>query len=70
MMDARSYADALIASWISRYGVPSQITKYRGRQFYVLLVDCLVFQAGNLSYYHHGLLSAVYWNDGKSSPAD
>jgi transposase InsO family protein len=33
MMDARSCAKALIASWIAHYGVPSRITTDRGRQF-------------------------------------
>jgi hypothetical protein len=32
-MAASSCADALIAGWISRYGVPAQLTSDRGTQF-------------------------------------
>jgi transposase InsO family protein len=32
-IEARTCADALVASWISRYGVPSHLTTDRGHQF-------------------------------------
>jgi transposase InsO family protein len=45
-MDARSCADTLVASWISRYGVPSQITTDRGRQFTSALWTALCSRLG------------------------
>ncbi len=43
---ATSCADALIAGWISRYGVPAQLTSDRGTQFSSAIWDALCQQLG------------------------
>jgi transposase InsO family protein len=43
---ATSCADALIAGWISRYGVPAQLTSDRGTQFTSAIWDALCQQLG------------------------
>ena len=45
-MAASSCADALIAGWISRYGVPAQLTSDRGTQFTSAIWDALCQQLG------------------------
>jgi hypothetical protein len=45
-MDARSCADAFVASWISHYGMPSQILMDRGRQFTSTLGTALCLRLG------------------------
>jgi hypothetical protein len=45
-MATTSCADALIAGWISRYGVPAQLTSDRGTQFTSAIWDALCQQLG------------------------
>jgi hypothetical protein len=45
-MDARSCTDAFMASWVSRYGVPSHPTTDRGRQFTSALWTALCSRLG------------------------
>jgi transposase InsO family protein len=45
-MSAESCAAALIGGWIARFGVPTQITSDRGRQFCSLLWDALYHRLG------------------------
>ena len=45
-MAASSCADALITGWISRYGVPAQLTSDRGTQFTSAIWDALCQQLG------------------------
>jgi hypothetical protein len=41
-----SCADALISGWVSRFGVPKQVTSDRGRQFYSSVWGALTRQLG------------------------
>jgi transposase InsO family protein len=43
---AASCADALIAGWISRYGVPAQLTSDRGTQFTSAIWDAMCQRLG------------------------
>jgi hypothetical protein len=43
---AATCTDTLIAGWISRYGVPAQLTSDRGTQFTLAIWDALCEQLG------------------------
>jgi hypothetical protein len=59
-MEATSCAEAIISMWISRYGMPSNITTDRGR--YISPIDCPLPEVRVDTYHHQSLSPRVQWH--------
>jgi hypothetical protein len=72
-MDTTTCLDALLGTWVARFGVPSTLTSDQGRQFTsaVWASMCTVFvqAARRAAHHHHRLPSPVQWYGGADTQA-
>jgi hypothetical protein len=64
-MEAATIADALVAGWVSRFGVPAVITSDGSTQFTSAGLGGAVQAAAHPAHHHHSFLPMQQWDGGE-----